>query len=145
MADPKNGKRYIEQLAKYHVSGQIKLAPEHSEHDILTLMNKPPLKAMMQFKAVFDKICTLLEKRYYMTYYLIAGHPGCTMDHMRRLRKFLSTTLRAAPEQVQIFTPTPATLSTAMYYCETDMMGKSIFCEKSPAGMQRQKNILKKG
>ncbi|MDQ5985266.1 MAG: hypothetical protein CSYNP_00974 [Syntrophus sp. SKADARSKE-3] len=144
MADFKNGKSYIDQLVKYHVSGQIKLAPEHSEPDILSLMNKPPIKAMMQFKAAFDKICNLLDKRYYMTYYLIAGHPGCTMDHMRRLKKFLSITLRAAPEQVQIFTPTPSILSTAMYYCETDMTGKRIFCEKSPAGMQRQRNILKK-
>jgi uncharacterized radical SAM protein YgiQ len=142
IADKENGKRYIEQLARHHVSGQIKLAPEHSEPEVLALMNKPLIKSLLQFKSIFDNACAVSGKRYFMTYYLVAAHPGCTVTHMQRLKDFLSSGLKTAPEQVQIFTPTPATISTTMYYCETDMTGNKIFCEKSLPGMQKQKNIL---
>ncbi len=144
IADKEMGKRYIEQLARHHVSGQIKLAPEHSEPEVLALMNKPSTKSLMKFKSIFDNACAVSGNRYFMTYYLIAAHPGCTVKHMQRLKDFLSIELKTAPEQVQIFTPTPATISTAMYYCETDMAGNKIYCEKSLPGMQKQKNLLRK-
>jgi uncharacterized radical SAM protein YgiQ len=143
IADKENSKSYIDELVKRHVSGQIKLAPEHCDNEVLTLMNKPSIKSLMKFKTLFDGTCTKLDKRYYMTYYLIAAHPGCTIKHMQRLRDFMSTELKLIPEQVQIFTPTPSTISTAMYYCETDMSGNRIFCEKSLKGIQQQKDVLK--
>ena len=142
MADKENAKRYIEQLVRYHVSGQIKLAPEHSEKEVLALMNKPSTWSLMKFREMFNNACAGQGKRYFMTYYLIAAHPGCTPEHNRRLKDFLSRGLKTTPEQIQIFTPTPSTLSTAMYYCETDLKGNPIFCEKSLSGMQEQKNIL---
>ncbi len=144
MADKEAGKRYIEELVRYHVSGQIKLAPEHSEFEVLGLMNKPSLKSLLQFKTLFEGSCNTAGKRYFMTYYLIAAHPGCTATHMQRLKVFLISELRATPEQIQIFTPVPSTISSTMYYCETDMEGNRIFCEKSLSGMQKQKNILTK-
>jgi uncharacterized radical SAM protein YgiQ len=143
ISDKENSKSYIEELVKHHVSGQIKLAPEHYDNEVLTLMNKPSIKSLMKFKTLFDGTCTKLDKRYYMTYYLIAAHPGCTLRHMQCLRNFMSTELKLIPEQVQIFTPTPSTISTAMYYCETDMSGNRIFCEKSLKGIQQQKDVLK--
>ena len=79
-----------------------------------------------------------------MTYYLMAAHPGCTLDHMRRLKGFLKGGLKHLPEQVQIFTPTPSTMSSAMYYCETDATGRKLFCEKDLIAKERQKDILKK-
>jgi len=144
IADKENGERYIEQLVKHHVSGQIKLAPEHYDNEVLTLMNKPSIKSLMKFKTMFDEACSRHGKQYFLTYYLIAAHPGCTIRHMQRLRDFMSTELKLIPEQVQIFTPTPSTLSTAMYYCETDMSGNKIFCEKSLKGIQQQKDVLKR-
>jgi len=144
MADKEIGKRYIEQLVRHHVSGQIKLAPEHSEPDILSLMNKPSLTSLVQFKVLFDRACERWGRRYFMTYYLIAAHPGCTFKHMQHLRDFLSSGLKTMPEQIQIFTPLPGAISSTMYYCETDMTGNRLFCEKSLAGMQKQKNITKK-
>jgi len=107
-------------------------------------MNKPPTKSLVKFKALFDKICEKADRRRYLTYYIIAAHPGCTLEHMQALRKFMSAEMKLIPEQVQIFTPTPSTISTAMYYCETDMDGNRIFCEKSLIGKQRQKDVLKK-
>jgi uncharacterized radical SAM protein YgiQ len=144
IADKENGERYIEQLVEHHVSGQIKLAPEHYDNEVLTLMNKPSIKSLMRFKAMFDNTCESLGQRYFLTYYLMAAHPGCTVRHMQRLRDFLTTGLKLIPKQVQIFTPTPSTISTAMYYCETDMSGNKIFCEKSLKGIQQQKDVLKR-
>ena len=142
MADPKHGKRYVEQLVNHHVSGQIKLAPEHSDDEVLALMNKPSTQTLMRFKELFENTCRATKNRHFMTYYLMAAHPGCTLDHMMRLRNFLKGGLKHFPEQVQIFTPTPSTLSTAMYFCETDPEGHKIFCEKEMAAKERQKNIL---
>jgi uncharacterized radical SAM protein YgiQ len=142
MADPKHGKRYVEQLVNHHVSGQIKLAPEHSDNEVLTLMNKPSAKTLMRFKELFKNTCRAAKKIHFMTYYLMAAHPGCTLGHMIRLRNFLEGALKHFPEQVQIFTPTPSTLSAAMYFCETDPEGRKIFCEKEMPAKERQKNVL---
>ena len=143
MADGKVAEFYIKQLVNHHISGQIKLAPEHSEPDILALMNKPGLNSLLQFKSLFDGQCKQSDHHYFMTYYLIAAHPGCTLNHMRRLQEFLYSQLKSYPEQIQIFTPSPTTISTCMFYCESDMAGNQLFCEKNKTGMQKQKNILK--
>jgi radical SAM superfamily enzyme YgiQ (UPF0313 family) len=144
VADKEYGKPYLDQLVKQHVSGQIKLAPEHCDNEVLALMNKPSSKSLMKFKTMFDSACSESDKRYFLTYYLIAAHPGCTMRHMQRLRDFVTTGLKLIPKQIQIFTPTPSTISATMYYCETDMAGNKLFCEKSLKGMQQQKDALKR-
>jgi uncharacterized radical SAM protein YgiQ len=144
IADGEHGARYVDGLVKHHISGQIKLAPEHSVDEVLTLMNKPSIDSLIRFKAMFDEASRRAGFRRYLTYYIIAAHPGCTPEHMRALRVFMSAELKLIPEQVQIFTPTPSTLSTAMYHCGTDMSGREIFCEKGLKGMQRQKEVLKK-
>ena len=105
--DKEFGARYVDQLVAFHVSGQIKLAPEHYDNEVLTLMNKPSIKSLMRFKAMFDEACRALGKKFFMTYYLMAAHPGCNENHMLRLKDFLKGGLRILPEQVQIFTPTP--------------------------------------
>ena len=122
--------------------GQLKLAPEHCDPDVLALMNKPSTRTLLKFKEWFDHSGTRNTPNSHLTYYLMAAHPGCTLDHMFRLRGFLKQGLQIRPEQVQIFTPTPSTLSTAMYYCETDPDGKPIFCEKNLLARDRQKKVL---
>jgi uncharacterized radical SAM protein YgiQ len=115
-ADRQQGGAYIDELAAYHVSGQLKLAPEHVTKHILEFMGKPSLDSMMLFKERFDATNRKLGKRQFLTYYFIAAHPGCIEDDMRQLKKFARSKLFLAPEQVQVFTPTPSTWSTAMYY-----------------------------
>jgi len=144
VADRKHGKDYMAQLVENHVSGQIKLAPEHSEDAVLALMNKPSINLLMTFREMFEQACEASGQRCFMTYYLMAAHPGCTLQHMQQLRDFLSRKLKNLPEQIQIFTPTPMTVSTTMYYCETDMSGKKIFCEKGLKAVQTQKDSLKR-
>ena len=116
MADKRSGARYIDEITAHHVSGQLKLAPEHSEKKVLDAMGKSGTAALLQFKELFDAANTRHGLKQFLTYYFIAAHPDCTDDDMRQLRRFALERLRLAPEQVQIFTPTPCTWSTAMYY-----------------------------
>ena len=82
-------------------------------------------------------------KKQFLTYYLIAAHPGCDEKDMLDLRRFASSELRINPEQVQVFTPTPSTYSTLMYYTEINpFTNKKLFVEKDNGKKQKQKDIL---
>ena len=82
-------------------------------------------------------------KKQFLTYYLMAAHPGSTDGDMRKLKAFAARELDVSPEQVQIFTPTPSTYSTLMYWTERDpFTGKPVFVEKGEKGRVRQKTIL---
>jgi radical SAM superfamily enzyme YgiQ (UPF0313 family) len=84
-----------------------------------------------------------MRKKQYLTYYMIAAHPGCTEEDMRRLKIFASQKLKVTPEQVQIFTPTPSTYSSLMYYTEMDPFTRQpIFVEKDLGRKTRQKQIV---
>ncbi len=141
LQDKATGQEYLKQVLQYHTSGQIKVAPEHSEEKILHLMGKPG--RVLQFKKMFQKINATLNKKQYLTYYFIAAHPGCTYEDMMKLRGFVKNELRLFPEQVQIFTPTPSTWSTLMYYTEINpFTGKDLFVEKNNKAKEKQKNLV---
>ncbi len=143
LADAKSGKPYLETLLAHHVSGQLKLAPEHSTPRVLTLMGKNSAADLLAFKTQFDALNQTLQKKQYLTYYFIAAHPGCSELEMRQLKQFISQHLHITPEQVQIFTPTPSTYASLMYVTEKDpFTGEKIFVEKNPAAKQRQKAII---
>jgi uncharacterized radical SAM protein YgiQ len=142
-ADKKHGEDYLRELVENHVSGQLKVAPEHTEEHVLHTMGKPGPAALLQFKQKFDALSRSAGKKQFLTYYMIAAHPGCTELHMRRLRLFASQKLRIHPEQVQIFTPTPSTYASLMYYTEMDPFTlRPIFVEKDSLRKERQKNII---
>jgi radical SAM superfamily enzyme YgiQ (UPF0313 family) len=133
----------LEELVRYHVSGQLKIAPEHTNHKVLEKMGKPGPDSLLWFKKQFDQISKQVGLDQYLTYYLIAAHPGCGETEMIELKRFVSTSLKINPEQVQIFTPTPSTYSSLMYYTEIDPFSKaSIFVEKDESKRTRQKTIL---
>ena len=137
------GKSYTQELCNYHVSGQLKVAPEHDSPKVLQLMGKPGKELLLQFKRDFDQINRDTGKKQYLSYYFIAAHPGCTIKDMQGLKTFADEELHIAPEQTQIFTPTPSTWSTLMYATETNpFTGEHIFVEKDPNQKQRQKDIL---
>jgi uncharacterized radical SAM protein YgiQ len=142
--DTKSGKNYLKELIKYHISGQLKVAPEHTENHVLKLMGKPDGHDLIIFKKIFDKLNRQMAKKQFLTYYFIAAHPGCTYNDMKRLKIFCQQRLRLHPEQVQIFTPTPSTYSSLMYWTEIDPFSKKkIFVEKDMARKERQKRALK--
>ena len=105
---------------------------------------REPLKLKgLRFRDLFYRLTQRAGKDQYLTYYLIAAHPGCTEDDMRALRRFASKHLRINPHQVQVFTPTPSTYSSLMYYTERNpFTGERIFVEKDPVKKERQKRVL---
>jgi uncharacterized radical SAM protein YgiQ len=143
LEDERHGRRYLQEVVAHHVSGQMKIAPEHTEDHVLRRMGKPGNQPLLAFKNLFYRSTRAAGKNQFLTYYLIAAHPGCTERDMRRLKRFASRRLKINPEQVQIFTPTPSTYSSLMYYTEMDpWTGKRIFVEKEPAKRERQKTIV---
>jgi uncharacterized radical SAM protein YgiQ len=143
--DAKSGEDYLRELIKYHISGQLKVAPEHSESRVLKLMGKPDGQDLLTFKKIFDRLNRQMAKRQFLTYYVIAAHPGCSYNDMEKLKIFCRQRLKLYPEQVQIFTPTPSTYSTLMYWTGIDpFSGKGIFVEKDMGKKEKQKRILKK-
>jgi uncharacterized radical SAM protein YgiQ len=143
--DRQHGEEYLRELVKYHISGQMKIAPEHTEDSVLQRMGKPGKTLLLEFKALFDKLTLKAKKEQFLTYYLIAAHPGCMLNDMNKLKRFTSRELKMNPEQVQIFCPAPSTYSSLMYYTETDpFTGKKIFIEKDPHRKELQKDIVVK-
>lgn len=141
--DSKCGQMYLKELVKDHISGQMKIAPEHTEDSILSLMGKDGKTCLNEFKNRFYKLNDELGKKQFLTYYLIAAHPGCREKEMIDLKRYASKELRVNPEQVQIFTPTPSTYSTLMYYTEKDpFTNKKLFVEKDNTRKQKQKDIV---
>ena len=142
-ADQSWGAKYLQQLVTHHVSGQIKVAPEHSEDKVLQLMGKPGKASLIKFKELFDQTNRAAGKDQYLSYYMIAAHPGCTEADMLQLKVFTSHKLKIHPEQVQIFTPTPSTYSSVMYYTELDPFTyHPLFVEKNQRRKERQKQII---
>jgi uncharacterized radical SAM protein YgiQ len=138
--DKKHFERYLEEIVLHHVSGQLKVAPEHMVGDVLELMGKTGTDSLLELKRKFDEISGAISKKQFLTYYLMAAHPGCSLDDMRRLKKYVNEKLHIKPEQVQIFTPTPSTYSTLMYYTGLNpFTGEKIFVEKSLKGKEKQK------
>ncbi len=143
IGDNKNGDKYLEEIVAHHVSGQMKIAPEHTEDKILDLMGKPKKDKLQEFKDKFYKLNKTFDKKQFLTYYLIAAHPGCNEKDMLDLKVFASQELKINPEQVQIFTPTPSTYSTLMYYTEINPFTmKKIFIEKDMGKKEKQKKII---
>ncbi len=143
LADKVNGEPYLKQLIEHHISGQLKLAPEHCCDEVLQLMGKTCAADLLRFKAIFDRLCRALGKNWYLTYYLMAAHPGCTSRHMQQLRQMANTQLHIQPRQAQIFTPTPSTFSTSMYHTQRHFAdGRPLFVEKDARRKAAQKAII---
>ena len=143
LADQAHGNEYLKEIAVHHVSGQLKVAPEHSEQHVLEKMGKPGAADLLEFKRRFDEYSRQAGLKQFLTYYLIAAHPGCTDSDMRRLKQFTSRELHISPEQVQLFTPLPSTYSALMYYTGSDPFTlKPLFVEKDPARRDKQKQII---
>ena len=144
-ADKKHGYSYLKEMVKHHISGQMKVAPEHTQQRVLELMGKPGKQELVDFKKLYDKLNKEEGKNQFLTYYLIAAHPGCEEKDMHELKRFTQDELKMNPEQAQVFTPTPGTYSAVMYYTEMDpVTRKKIFVEKDTKRKEKQKQIVVK-
>jgi len=143
LGDALCGQAYLREIVEQHVSGQLKVAPEHTEINVLDLMGKPGSEPLLKFKDLFDRLSRAAGKPQFLTYYIIAAHPGCSAQDMVRLKGFTSQKLHVNPEQVQIFTPTPSTYASLMYHTELDpFTRRPIFVEKDPRRKEHQKDIV---
>jgi uncharacterized radical SAM protein YgiQ len=143
LADQEHGQAYLEELVAHHISGQLKVAPEHTQPGVLSGMRKPDGDLLLAFKRRFEALSDDVKKKQFLSYYLIAAYPGCTIGDMHALKRFASQNLGLLPEQVQVFTPTPSTYASVMYYTEKDpFTGERLFVEKNPAEKQRQKEVI---
>ena len=116
--DPK-GDAFLQELCAHHISGRLKVAPEHVSDKVLAAMGKPAFEAYKKFAAKFAAINKKLKKDQYLVPYLMSGHPGCNLEDAITLAEYLQS-VGHQPEQVQDFYPTPGTLSTCMYYTRLD-------------------------
>lgn len=143
MDDRRFGDAYVEEIAAHHVSGQLKVAPEHFDDRILSLMGKPGLSTVLDFKEKFERASRKAGKNQFLTYYVIAAHPGCSREDMEAMGDYARDQFGLTPEQVQIFTPTPGTWSTVMYATGIDpFSGKSVFVERDGGRRRAQKEAV---
>lgn len=130
---------FMRELIEYHVSGQLKVAPEHCSAAVLDMMGKPHIEAYKKFQDKFYKMTGQIGKEQYLVPYLMSSHPGSTLKEAVELAQFLKS-LKMRPEQVQDFYPTPGTISTCMFYTELDPYTmKKVYVPKTAEekGMQR--------
>lgn len=140
MAD-KNDK-FFKELVEHHVSGQLKVAPEHVSEEVLKYMGKPAGDTYEKFREKFYKINKQLGKNQYIIPYLMSSHPGSTLKEAIKLAEYLRD-IKYQPEQVQDFYPTPGTPSTTMFYTGLDPLTmKKVYVPKSKEEKAMQRALL---
>jgi uncharacterized radical SAM protein YgiQ len=133
---------YLEELIRNHISGRLKVAPEHTSPEVLSLMRKTPFELFRKLKKRFDSIISKYDLRYEIIPYFISAHPGCTGSDMQDLVAAVKS-MHIKPEQVQDFTPTPMTLSTVIYYTGSDpYTGKKVYVARTIEEKRKQKEYF---
>ena len=139
---PDNGGwEYFRHVVMHHVSGRLKVAPEHTSDRVLTLMRKPTFNLFLETKSRFDAICRQAGLRYQLIPYFISSHPGCSIKEMADLAVEMKR-LGYRLEQIQDFTPTPMTLSTEMYYTGIDPTTMQPVYVATAAADKKEQNLM---
>lgn len=133
---------FFKELVKHHVSGQLKVAPEHCSAAVLDKMGKPHIQAYIEFSKRYFQLSSNANKEQYLVPYLMSSHPGSTLDDAIELAQFLKKR-HIRPEQVQDFYPTPGTISTCMFYTGLDPYTmKEVYVAKTPKDKAMQRALL---
>ncbi len=136
---------FFRELVQHHISGQLKVAPEHISDVVLSKMGKPKKAVYERFKTAYYKYNKQYGKNQFLVPYLMSSHPGSTLKEAIELAEYLRD-LGYMPEQVQDFYPTPSTLSTVMYYTEIDPRdGKPVYIVKNPHDKAMQRALIQYG
>jgi uncharacterized radical SAM protein YgiQ len=133
---------YVKKLLRHHVSGRLKVAPEHTSPGVLKLMRKPAFNQFEEFHELFRNVCHKESLPWQLVPYFISGHPGTMEQDMKDLSELVKR-LGYRPEQVQEFTPTPMTLATTIYYTGIDpYSGKKVYVARSDNQKRTQKSYF---
>ena len=142
LADEEHGDAFLRELCAYHVSGQLRVAPEHVSDAVLSVMGKPRNLVYQRFSERFTRVNEQLDKKQYLVPYLMSSHPGSTLDEAIELAEYCRD-LGYMPEQVQDFYPTPSTMSTAMYFTGVDPRTmQPVYVPKSPHEKALQRALI---
>ena len=137
-----SSKDFLRELCQYHVSGQLKVAPEHVSDKVLKKMGKPSNEVYQKFSVEYKRMNEKLGLKQYLVPYLMSSHPGCDMKEAVKLAEFVRD-LGYMPEQVQDFYPTPSTISTCMYYTGIDpRTGESVYVPKDTHEKEMQRALI---
>ena len=137
-----NNKEFVKELCEHHVSGQLKVAPEHVSEHVMTIMGKANKSYFLKFKSWFDEANRKLGKQQFLVPYFMSSHPGCTLEDAIELAEFLRDQ-NMTPEQVQDFIPTPGSLSTAMYYTGINpLTGEPVYVAKKGRDKAMQRALM---
>ena len=140
LADPSDV--FFKELVRYHISGQLKVAPEHVSDEVLKYMGKPRHAVYQQFVRKYQALNQREHMDQYVVPYLMSSHPGCTMAEAVKLAEYLRD-INHQPEQVQDFYPTPSTLSTVMYYTGLDPRTmQPVYVPKNPHEKAMQRALM---
>ena len=135
-------KTFLKELVEHHVSGQLRVAPEHVSDQVLHYMGKPGHSVYQQFLKEYDAANKKTGKQQYAVPYFMSSHPGCTMKEAVKLAEYVRD-LGFTPEQVQDFYPTPSTLSTCMYYTGIHpLTGEKVYVPKNPHEKAIQRALM---
>ena len=133
---------FLRELVEHHVSGQLRVAPEHVSNQVLKFMGKPSHEVYERFLKAYDKVNQKTGKQQYAVPYFMSSHPGCTMKEAVKLAEYVRD-LGFTPEQVQDFYPTPSTLSTCMYYTGIHpLTGEKVYVPRSPHEKAIQRALM---
>ena len=133
---------FMRELVKHHVSGQLRVAPEHASDAVLDVMSKPPIGVFKRFDAEFKRLNKKYGLKQYLVAYLMSSHPGATLADAVELAEFVRD-MGYNPEQVQDFYPTPSTISTCMYYTGLDPRTmQPVYVAKSPHDKAMQRALI---
>lgn len=139
----KDSKKELELLVKHFVSGQLKIAPEHTHAPVLRAMRKVEGYPLYEFIEAFNAACKRLGNKYYLVPYLMSCHPGSTDSSVYMMRSAIEKLFGYVPYQCQAFIPLPMTLSSMQYYTGSDpLTGEKFFVEKKIQARRKQHNIL---
>ncbi|MBW2965005.1 YgiQ family radical SAM protein [Candidatus Woesearchaeota archaeon] len=135
-------KKYMEEVVAHHVSGQLKVAPEHTSAEVLELMNKPDIKVYETFVREYEALNKKLGKKQYLVPYFIIAHPGSGEKEAKQLADFIRKN-RIPTKQMQMFTPMPMTVSTCIYHTGIEpRTGKKVFVPYTYSEKKRQKEMV---
>lgn len=135
-------KTFLRELVEHHVSGQLRVAPEHVSDQVLKYMGKPSHSVYEKFLHEYDSANKKTGKQQYAVPYFMSSHPGCTMKEAVKLAEYVRD-LGFTPEQVQDFYPTPSTLSTCMYYTGIHpLTGEKVYVPRNPHEKAIQRALM---
>lgn len=137
-----NNREFVKELCEHHVSGQLKVAPEHVSEAVTEIMGKADKTVFLKFKDWFETANRQLGKKQFLVPYFMSSHPGCTLADAVELAEFLRDQ-KMTPEQVQDFIPTPGSLSTAMYYTGINpLTGEAVYVAKKGRDKAMQRALM---